>query len=1295
MITVRTSCLSSRSASPGLAALKEGDMGSPRTLRLELLLRWTVATVAGLVLGGASVAAPVVIDFEDLPAGGPGTPALVAVTSQYAAKGVTFTGPVPPVALDYSKGIAIPGFARSGVKAIEQCYSQEFCTAPFEMSFTAPQNRVKVWLGFRGPLGTARTLLLEAFDAGGASLGTATATLPPSGGSRPISIPLQVSTATPAITRAVVRFHPSALMNGLALDDLELETTAISPPVCAAGKPPTVTLTQPAAGSLQVDEFLLAGSVATETPLEAATLTVAGPGGTRTLDLLARGLVLPGGSSFGPVRVNGLLGPGSNVVSVSARNCKGTALASGGSLGYSPIPASTRFQLLGMEVTQAIQDMSNSVPLIADKRTLVRVYLRSSGPTIRSVRASLVGCRQLSDSSPAICGDLLAPPLVSLNAVTVDASTDLTAMRRDLTRSLNFELPPSWIKAGRVHYEIAALNIDGVQLGLPCDDCQNPNPRLPAFGRFYEYTSAPPVEVSLFEVGYGFGGDVVYPRKEDVFLLRSWLERAYPTSRVVAPNISLDAGIDGLPSCSRVNLHLIVDKLALAIPRAIGDEPSRKDRYYGLVSDAGGFMRGCSRPRLEILGFTLAEFDVGSGPAGIPGNPRARFTGWDKDASYADWYGAHEIGHLFGRNHPDACLDDAGRASLDPGFPFPGGFLSGPDQRYFGFDFGDAGFGLPRRVHPPDAWTDVMGYCDNQWISSYTYEGLLRQLRGKSASQASEAKATTADGLVVVGSFDPETSEVELENLLRLPNRTLTPRPGRSAFTLVLQDAAKRTLASYPFTPRPSSDGGEDIISEVVPYVAGTKRVAILQNGRELAARAASRNAPEVKILFPNGGEQLDGETVDVLWQGSDADGDVIAYSLLYSNDRGASWGAIAIDLSEPRATVDLKRLPGGSGALFRVVATDGFDTRRDDSDSPFSVPGKAPEVRIKSPGQNSVYDETQTLVLVGEAIDSEDGPLDGTQLQWSSDRQGTLGRGRSLAVTGLAPGRHRITLTAMDRSSTGATASIEINVTSLPPRVLAGGTAGCQPTAQRLCLQGGRFAVEAEWRDFSGRRGAGQAVPLSGETGYFWFFAPANVEVVFKLLDGRPLNGHWWAFYASLSNVEFRLTVTDTRSGESKSYFNPSGRFASAGDTSAFLSREKLAAKSAAETTSIGKAPAEPRSTPAKSGCVSSATSLCLQQGRFALEISWRDFAGRSGSGQAVPLTSDTGYFWFFDKRNVEVIVKILDGRPLNGRWWVFYGSLSNVEYTIRVTDTMTGATRTYRNPLGRFGSAGDTAAF
>jgi ELWxxDGT repeat protein len=80
-----------------------------------------------------------------------------------------------------------------------------------------------------------------------------------------------------------------------------------------------------------------------------------------------------------------------------------------------------------------------------------------------------------------------------------------------------------------------------------------------------------------------------------------------------------------------------------------------------------------------------------------------------------------------------------------------------------------------------------------------------------------------------------------------------------------------------------------------------------------------------------------------------------------------------------------------------------------------------------------------------------------------------------------------------------------------------------------------------------------------------------------------------------------------------------------------------------------------------------------------------WRTDGTRAG----------TRYFWFFAAGNVETVLKVIDGRSLNGHLWVFYGALSDVQYTLTVTDTATGATRTYDNPAGQFASIADTTAF
>jgi ELWxxDGT repeat protein len=257
---------------------------------------------------------------------------------------------------------------------------------------------------------------------------------------------------------------------------------------------------------------------------------------------------------------------------------------------------------------------------------------------------------------------------------------------------------------------------------------------------------------------------------------------------------------------------------------------------------------------------------------------------------------------------------------------------------------------------------------------------------------------------------------------------------------------------------------------------------------------------------------------------------------------------------------------------------------------------------------------------------------------------------------------------------------------------------AGCQPSDEALCLNGGRFRVEATWRDPQGRTGKGHGVALTGDTGYFWFFSEANVEVILKVLDGTGTNGHRWVFYGALSNVEYTLTVTDTVTGAARRYVNPPGRLGSVADTLAF---GPLGATGAG-TVSFGPA-AAPAPLPltarsqlrAAAACTPSATRLCLSGGRFAVEARWRDFQGTTGVGTTRELSGDTGAFWFFGAANLELVVKVLDGRPVNGKIWVFYGALSNVEYTLTVTDTETGAVKTYTNPLGRLASVADTAAF
>ncbi len=111
---------------------------------------------------------------------------------------------------------------------------------------------------------------------------------------------------------------------------------------------------------------------------------------------------------------------------------------------------------------------------------------------------------------------------------------------------------------------------------------------------------------------------------------------------------------------------------------------------------------------------------------------------------------------------------------------------------------------------------------------------------------------------------------------------------------------------------------------------------------------------------------------------------------------------------------------------------------------------------------------------------------------------------------------------------------------------------------------------------------------------------------------------------------------------------------------------------------------------------CVPDGTTLCLNANRFRVQVAWSiPTQGTSGVGNGVALTGDTGEFWFFSANNIELVVKVVDGHAFNNKFWVFYGALSNVQYTITVTDTTTNAAKTYTNPNGNLASVADVNAF
>ena len=109
---------------------------------------------------------------------------------------------------------------------------------------------------------------------------------------------------------------------------------------------------------------------------------------------------------------------------------------------------------------------------------------------------------------------------------------------------------------------------------------------------------------------------------------------------------------------------------------------------------------------------------------------------------------------------------------------------------------------------------------------------------------------------------------------------------------------------------------------------------------------------------------------------------------------------------------------------------------------------------------------------------------------------------------------------------------------------------------------------------------------------------------------------------------------------------------------------------------------------------CAEGPTRSCMQKGRFLVEarVSYVDAAGTPVNDaparvEDVGLGDTSSLFHFFDRSNPELLVKVLDGCGVNGKYWVFGSAATDLDYSVLVTDNATGVTLPYRrngaNPL------------
>ena len=101
-----------------------------------------------------------------------------------------------------------------------------------------------------------------------------------------------------------------------------------------------------------------------------------------------------------------------------------------------------------------------------------------------------------------------------------------------------------------------------------------------------------------------------------------------------------------------------------------------------------------------------------------------------------------------------------------------------------------------------------------------------------------------------------------------------------------------------------------------------------------------------------------------------------------------------------------------------------------------------------------------------------------------------------------------------------------------------------------------------------------------------------------------------------------------------------------------------------------------------------------------FDLTLSARDpRTGNTGAGKVIGQNDVYGYFSIptvsGNAGNPELIVKMVDATGIGQSYWVFYGCMTDLEYTLSVKENATGVVKTYSKDVGKPCGQFDTSGF
>lgn len=560
-----------------------------------------------------------------------------------------------------------------------------------------------------------------------------------------------------------------------------------------------------------------------------------------------------------------------------------------------------------VEVTQGIQTPTNTVQLVAQRSTAVRATLgivSGTGPV-----AGVTGRLHVFVNGTAIT------PAAGVPAINEPFSAPAAPQRANETDTLNFELmAPTGITA--------STDVDfRVDIIVPGDPNTGNNsgqaPNLTVVSRttptiFYTSINYTPSGLGLPNaalIAAGAGDAFVrglYPVNDGAPNL--YRQGLFP-SLTVSADENNDGQIDGCGTDCNNLLSLLASCRQLIVDAGLG--ASNNTFLYGWV--AGNPI-------------------IGNGWSTL--NGRNAFGNTEANRGQRTF--AHELGHLFGRDHPatDLTLDQVG---WDVGGRLANNW---------------AGNGVTGRVRPMTLF-DIMvpGKFTNQaWVDTITHNAFLGnpilasigpgQTRGGVLMfPAIQREKATERVAVIQGIFDAKGERLlRLEPVFRFPWPSEPVVQQTGIYLAEVRDNAGN-VTTVRFDARLTEDSGrqEEIrgFFEVMVPVSPNVEVASVRitdsAGRRVFGELRRSAPPEIVIVTPQPGAQL-GERTEVAWEVRDPDTPQqdLQYQVAYSPDGGRNWVPIAVDVpgTERSITFNSTEIQRSQGdGLIRVFVSDGLNT--------------------------------------------------------------------------------------------------------------------------------------------------------------------------------------------------------------------------------------------------------------------------------------------------------------------------------------------------------------------------------